>query len=138
MLRRFCRWQWLGLARCVDVGNGLRSPRGRQAPLSGARGCGLGLGSRGRAAACRLRPVAAAVGGGHFGSFVPYPDDATPANARFVFQRMECYHCFWRCHKRSTKLDVFPCVGAISEERVWAEMAGLLKAVPAAAAAEAR
>lgn len=72
-------------------------------------------------------PTLVIVGGGHFGSFVPYPESVTPANARFVFHKMECYHCFWRCHKRPTKFDVFPCISAIGEDRVWSEIKGLLQ-----------
>lgn len=71
-------------------------------------------------------PTVVVVGGGHFGSFVPYPSEATPANARFVYHEMPCYHCFWRCDKRATKEDVFPCVEAVSEEEVWRELSGLL------------
>ena len=80
-------------------------------------------------------PTVVVVGGGHFGSFVPYPEAATPANARFVFERMECYHCFWRCHKRATKYDVFPCVDAIGEDRVWGALDDVLVARPAGVAA---
>ncbi len=65
-------------------------------------------------------PTVVIVGGGHFTSFVPYPPEATPATARFVHEHMDCYHCFWRCHKRASKFDVFPCVSAISTDRVWA------------------
>jgi ADP-heptose:LPS heptosyltransferase len=72
------------------------------------------------------RPTVVIVGGGHFGSFVPYPKNVTPDWARFVYQEMECYHCFWRCHRRANKFQLFPCVGAISEERVWAECETLL------------
>lgn len=64
-------------------------------------------------------PTIVVVGGGHFTSFVPYPDHVCPDNARFVFEIMDCYHCFWRCHKRDTKHDVFPCVEAIPVEQVW-------------------
>ena len=63
-------------------------------------------------------PTVVIVGGGHFGSFVPYPEKSTPFHARFVYEEMSCYHCFWRCHKRATKFDVFPCVSAVSEEKV--------------------
>jgi ADP-heptose:LPS heptosyltransferase len=66
------------------------------------------------------------VGGGHFGSFVPYPQEASPENARFIHQPMECYHCFWRCHKRANKFQVFPCVGEIGEDKVWRECESLL------------
>jgi len=65
-------------------------------------------------------PTVVIVGGGHFTSFVPYPPEASPANARFLHEHMDCYHCFWRCHKRASKFDVFPCVSAISTDRVWA------------------
>ncbi|MBC8339856.1 MAG: glycosyltransferase family 9 protein [Rhodospirillales bacterium] len=74
------------------------------------------------------RPTVVIVGGGHFGSFVPYPVEATPPDARFVYQEMECYHCFWRCHKRADKFQLFPCIGAISEDQVWAACEELLHA----------
>ena len=72
------------------------------------------------------RPTVVVVGGGHFGCFVPYPDGVAPANARFVFQPMECYHCFWRCHKRESKYHVFPCIDGVSEDQVWAQLENLL------------
>lgn len=72
-------------------------------------------------------PTVVVVGGGHFKSFVPYPDEATPANARFVYREMECYHCFWRCPKRATKEDVFPCIEAVPVEDVWRELGELLE-----------
>ncbi len=58
------------------------------------------------------------VGGGHFGSFVPYPEHAKPANVRFINEKMDCYHCFWRCHKRTDPKASFPCVAAVSLRRV--------------------
>lgn len=64
-------------------------------------------------------PTVVVVGGGHFSSFVPYPDEVAPPNARFVYERMECYHCFWRCDKRNSKFDVFPCISAVAVEEVW-------------------
>ncbi len=71
-------------------------------------------------------PSVIIVGGGHFGGFVPYPEEVAPANVRFVFEEMECYHCFWLCHKRAGKHDVFPCVSAIGEEKVWNRLEELL------------
>ncbi|NQU60118.1 MAG: glycosyltransferase family 9 protein [Rhodospirillales bacterium] len=86
-------------------------------------------------------PTVVIVGGGHFGSFVPYPAQASPANARFVFQEMECYHCFWRCHRRANKFQLFPCIGALTEDRVWHDCEILLGAdvseVPGSLAIEA-
>ncbi len=71
-------------------------------------------------------PTIVIVGGGHFTSFVPYPDHVCPDNARFVFEVMDCYHCFWRCHKRTNKYEVFPCVAEISVEQVWEQSQSLL------------
>ena len=63
-------------------------------------------------------PTVAVIGGGHFGSFVPYPEQATPDNVRFVYERMDCYHCFWRCHKREDPKASFPCVAAVTQDQV--------------------
>ncbi len=63
-------------------------------------------------------PTVAIVGGGHFGSFIPYPEQATPHNVRFVYEKMDCYHCFWRCHKRTDPKASFPCVAAVTIEQV--------------------
>lgn len=71
-------------------------------------------------------PTVVIVGGGHFGCFVPYPDAVRPDNARFVYQEMDCYHCFWNCPKRTVETDAFPCVEAVDVEQVWAEAELLL------------
>ncbi|NQV56445.1 MAG: glycosyltransferase family 9 protein [Rhodospirillales bacterium] len=71
-------------------------------------------------------PTVVIVGGGHFGSFVPYPENVCPKNARFVFEEMPCYHCFWRCHLRQTRYDVFPCVAEITVDAVWREAEDIL------------
>ncbi len=71
-------------------------------------------------------PTVVIVGGGHFGCFFPYPPAITPGNARFVYEEMECYHCFWRCPKRESKFDVFPCISAVHVDRVWAGLTDLV------------
>ena len=73
-------------------------------------------------------PTVVVVGGGHFGSFVPYPDGVAPPTARFVFQHMECYHCFWRCHKRASRTESFPCVAAVDEDAVRGALAEAMAA----------
>ncbi len=65
-------------------------------------------------------PTIVIVGGGHFGSFVPYPEHIRPPHAHFVFHEMPCYHCFWRCHLRENAAESFPCVGAVPVDAVWA------------------
>ncbi|MGB0681061.1 MAG: glycosyltransferase family 9 protein [Magnetovibrionaceae bacterium] len=71
-------------------------------------------------------PTVVIVGGGHFGSFFPYPDGVAPKTARFVYQEMECYHCFWRCHKRDTKFEVFACIEAVGQDQVWSAIDALM------------
>ncbi len=73
-------------------------------------------------------PTVVIVGGGHFGSFVPYPDGVAPPTARFVHHRMACYHCFWRCDKRAARTDSFPCVTAVSEDAVHAALIAAMAA----------
>jgi len=63
-------------------------------------------------------PTVVVVGGGHFGCFVPYPENAAPETARFVHHHMECYHCFWRCHKREDPKASFPCIAAVTTKQV--------------------
>ena len=71
-------------------------------------------------------PTVVVVGGGHFGSFVPYPREICPPNAKFAFEEMPCYHCFWRCNKRDSKFDVFPCVSEVGVDKVWRYTSELL------------
>lgn len=76
-------------------------------------------------------PTVVIVGGGHFGSFVPYPPGVSPPNARFVWHQMDCYHCFWRCHLREDNRDAFPCVAAVSEDQVIAALDSAMTSGPA-------
>lgn len=73
-------------------------------------------------------PTVVIAGGGHFGSFVPYPAASCPPNARFVHERLDCYHCFWRCPKRASKFESFPCVLAVSVDKVWDALQSALPA----------
>ncbi|OAN52210.1 ADP-heptose--LPS heptosyltransferase [Paramagnetospirillum marisnigri] len=65
-------------------------------------------------------------GGGHFGCFVPYPESIRPPRAVFLNHEMDCYHCLWRCPKRASDADAFPCVAGISVQRVWEAVRGLV------------
>jgi len=72
-------------------------------------------------------PTVLLAGGGHFGCFVPYPEAIRPAGATFLAHEMDCYHCLWRCPKRATPADPFPCVDGISVERVWEAVSRTVK-----------
>ena len=75
-------------------------------------------------------PTVIVVGGGHFGCFVPYPESVRAEKARFVHQWMDCYHCFWRCHKRDDPNASFPCVAAVTMDQVWEACVELLPESP--------
>lgn len=64
-------------------------------------------------------PTVLLAGGGHFGSFVPYPEEIRPAKAEFLNCEMDCYHCLWVCPKRASRADSFPCVADITVDQVW-------------------
>ncbi|MFN3076927.1 MAG: glycosyltransferase family 9 protein [Alphaproteobacteria bacterium] len=68
-------------------------------------------------------PTVVIFGGGHFGSFMPYPPEAAPPHAGFVHHEMPCYHCFWRCDKERDDQSAFPCIEAVTVEAVWTELA---------------
>jgi ADP-heptose:LPS heptosyltransferase len=73
-------------------------------------------------------PTVVIVGGGHFGSFVPYPEEICPPYVKFAFMEMPCYHCFWHCIKRESKHEAFPCVSDVSLDTVWRYTKELLSA----------
>lgn len=71
-------------------------------------------------------PTIVLLGGGHFGSFVPYPEGLAPANARFLWVTMPCYHCFWTCIQPHQPGSSFPCVAAIPAAEVRSHALDLL------------
>ncbi len=89
-----------GLARLLDLMAGARLVVSND---SGPAHLAIALG----------RPTVVFAGGGHFGCFVPYPEALRPANARFLFARLDCYHCFWNCTREVERGASFPCVAEI-------------------------
>ena len=73
-------------------------------------------------------PTVLLAGGGHFGSFVPYPAQISPPRAVFLNREMECYHCLWVCPKRASRADAFPCVADIGVEQAWEAVRGIVGA----------
>jgi ADP-heptose:LPS heptosyltransferase len=73
-------------------------------------------------------PSVSIVGGGHFGRFVPYPEDAGDASPVPVHERMPCYGCNWRCHLPHADGGPVPCISAIT---VGAVLAAVRRIAPA-------
>ncbi len=64
-------------------------------------------------------PTVLIAGGGHYGSFVPYPEAIRPKGAAFLSHPMDCYHCLWRCPHRASPSEAFPCVAGVAVEAAW-------------------
>lgn len=64
-------------------------------------------------------PTLCILGGGHYGRFMPYGD---PQRNRFLYHKMDCYYCNWRCRYEFPK-----CITNISVNEVLAELTVLLK-----------
>jgi len=66
-------------------------------------------------------PVVCILGGGHFGRFAPYPFliEASPA---CVYEKMECFNCNWQCIYNMPEDASFPCIAAVTLEKVWANV----------------
>jgi ADP-heptose:LPS heptosyltransferase len=67
-------------------------------------------------------PSICILGGGHFGRFVPYPDEI---NSNFkpihVYEQMPCFNCDWNCIYQIGKETTVPCIKNITVDRVWCE-----------------
>jgi hypothetical protein len=53
------------------------------------------------------------LGGGHFGRFVPYPDNVNGTPPVAVFHQMACYGCNWQCTQPHEPGQPVPCIAAI-------------------------
>lgn len=70
------------------------------------------------AAAVRT-PAVCILGGGHFRRFMPYEvetgDNIVPIP---VYQRMDCFHCNWKCTRPYDKSKAMPCILSITADKV--------------------
>lgn len=70
------------------------------------------------AAAARVNVVCIA-GGGHFGRFIPYPEEKD-SSIITVSHRLSCYNCNWVCTHAAFKQDEsLPCIRAVTIASVW-------------------
>jgi ADP-heptose:LPS heptosyltransferase len=61
------------------------------------------------------------LGGGHFERFAPYPKNMQNS-VLCLFEKMPCFNCNWQCIYKPGGHDPFPCVSAVSTEKVWNEV----------------
>lgn len=59
-------------------------------------------------------PSICIVGGGHFGRFVPYPENLSGVKPLVVNFEMDCYGCDWSCTQGYIEGNAVPCIHKIS------------------------
>jgi ADP-heptose:LPS heptosyltransferase len=69
------------------------------------------------AAATKTKSVCI-LGGGHFERFAPYPAPMVH-NPVCVSEKMACYNCNWACKFAINETQPFPCVSAVTVEKIW-------------------
>jgi len=69
-------------------------------------------------AAAMSTPSVCILGGGHFGRFMPYPDNLSGCLPLAVYRKMACFGCNWRCSQSHASNGPAPCISSISVEPV--------------------
>lgn len=59
------------------------------------------------------------LGGGHYGLFVPYPSVISGMKPVPAINRMDCYHCHWRCSQLHEDNKAVPCIEHITVKDVF-------------------
>ena len=79
-------------------------------------------------AAALRTPTVCIVGGGHFGRFLPYPDEARDSGIRVValHHPMSCFGCNWKCIYPIRYFEPAPCVSKISVDSAWTAVQQLM------------
>ena len=79
------------------------------------------------AAALRV-PTVCIMGGGHFGRFLPYPEEAHDAGIKLIalYHPMPCFYCNWKCVYPIKYSDPAPCVSGVSVDAAWAAIKRLV------------
>lgn len=63
------------------------------------------------------------LGGGHYGRFLPYPEEFVGSRPTVVNKKMDCYGCNWECIYPRTPGMPVRCIDDIDVDEVWAAIA---------------
>lgn len=63
-------------------------------------------------------PSVCIVGGGHFGRFLPYPEEINGTKPAIAAEIMDCYYCNWKCTQKYKINSSVPCINKVSVNRV--------------------
>jgi ADP-heptose:LPS heptosyltransferase len=69
-------------------------------------------------AAAVSTPAVCILGGGHFGRFLPYPENISGTKPAAAIHEMSCYHCNWICSQAHDPAGAVPCISGVSVEAV--------------------
>lgn len=75
-------------------------------------------------------PSVCILGGGHFGRFLPYPENLPGCRPLAVYREMACFGCNWRCSQPHTPGGPVPCISGTPVEAVIAAVTQALRYVP--------
>jgi ADP-heptose:LPS heptosyltransferase len=73
-------------------------------------------------------PTVCILGGGHFGRFMPYPEQIAPQVPAAAYHEMECYGCNWRCIYHPGPDEAAPCILGVEVDAVWERVEAVLAA----------
>ena len=63
-------------------------------------------------------PSVCILGGGHYGRFLPYPDNVKGLKPIPVIKKMNCFGCNWQCLFSQDRTRPYPCVKDVEVEQV--------------------
>ncbi|WP_281752634.1 glycosyltransferase family 9 protein [Thermodesulfomicrobium sp. WS] len=69
-------------------------------------------------AAAVSTPAVCILGGGHYGRFMPYPEQLDGIKPVVAARLMSCFGCNWRCTQPHDAGGPVPCISAVSVEQV--------------------
>ena len=67
-------------------------------------------------------PSVCILGGGHYGRFMPYPENIRGTKPVVANHEMPCYHCNWQCTQPHEDTDAVPCITGISVSTVMSKI----------------
>lgn len=63
-------------------------------------------------------PSVCILGGGHYGRFMPYPEDIEGIKPFIAIHKMSCFNCNWRCNQEYHRSGPVPCILSITINQV--------------------
>jgi len=63
-------------------------------------------------------PTVCILGGGHYGRFVPYPDQVAGIKPVVAVKHMPCFNCNWQCNQPYDPTGPVPCISGVSTAQV--------------------